>query len=349
MSFTITKKGALPESEYEIEGEIHADIVKGFREQALKNIGADVKMDGFRPGHIPEKVLVDRFGEVAVQEEAGRLALEKHYADIIGQTDAKPIGSPQVTITKVAPNEAFGFKIKTAVLPEVELPDYKKIAKEAMSKESKVEVEDKEVEDAIKELQQQVAHTEHHKNNPNDASHDHGELPLPEVNEEFISKFGAFTSVDEFKTKIKESVKFEKEKKEKDKKRIEAIDGIIAKSKIEMPKLLVESELNRMVNELGAQVSQMGLSIEMYLKHINKTIEDIRKEWTAEAEKRAKTQVILNHIGTAENIQVSEDEIKKEVDAIMNYYKDADPVRASIYVETMLMNEKVWQFLESQK
>jgi FKBP-type peptidyl-prolyl cis-trans isomerase (trigger factor) len=43
---------------------------------AIQSFGEETKVDGFRPGHIPEKIIVDRFGEVAITEEAGRLALE---------------------------------------------------------------------------------------------------------------------------------------------------------------------------------------------------------------------------------------------------------------------------------
>ncbi len=349
MAFKIISKTSPATSEYEIEGEIQADTVAQFREEAIKAIGADLKMDGFRPGHIPEKILVDRLGEVAIIEEAGRLALEKHYGEIISKANIKPISSPSVTITKVAPGEAFGFKLRTAVMPEIEIANYKKLAKEIMSTKVEVTVEDKDVDEAIKELQQQVAHTEHHEKNPSDHSHDHGDLPLPEVNEAFISKFGAFESVDDFKKKIRESIQHEKEKKEKDKKRITLIDAIIEQSKITMPQVLVESEINRMLGELSSQVGQMGLTIEMYLKHINKTIEDLKKDWTGEAEKRAKSQIVLNDISVKENITATDEEVKKEVDAILNYYKDADPVKASVYVETMLINEKVWRMLEEQK
>jgi hydrogenase maturation factor HypE len=45
---------------------------------------------------------------------------------------------------------------------------------------------------------------------------------------------------------------------------------------------------------------------------------------------------------------VSEEDIKKEVEQIMQVYKDADRTRAEIYVETVLLNEKVWAWLEEQ-
>ncbi|MBU3668436.1 MAG: hypothetical protein FGM57_00545 [Candidatus Taylorbacteria bacterium] len=352
MSFKILKHQALPDNEYEIEGEIEAEIVKGFRALAIASFNQETKIDGFRPGHIPEKIIVDRFGEVAITEEAGRLALEKHYGEIIekaiDKAKIKPLGSPAVTITKVAPGESFGFKIKTALMPEVTLKGYAAVAKKVMSSKDEISVTEKDIEEAITDLQKQVAHAEHHEKNPDDHGHDHGDLPLPEVNTEFIKKFGPFETVEAFKEKVKEGITAEKTRKEKEKKRLAVMTELLEKAEVKMPKLLVESELGKMLNELGANLSQMGLNIETYLKHINKTIEDIRKEWLPDAEKRAKTQLILNQIALDEKITVPAEEIQKEVAIVMNHYKDADKTRAEIYIETVLLNEKVWQWIEAQ-
>lgn len=355
MSFTIKKHSALPDNEYEIEGEIHPDIIKGFRQEALKELGLQIKIDGFRPGHIPENILVEKVGEMAITEESGQLALNKHYGDImqkaIDEAKIKPLGSPAVTITKVAPGDAFGFKIKTALMPEVKIKDYAAIAKKTAISKAEIAVTDKEVDDAILDMQKQIAHVEWHKSNPDKKDHDHeghDDAPLPEVNAEFIKRFGPFETVDAFREEIKKGIVAEKTRKEKEKSRLTIMEALLEKAEISLPKLLIESELNKMVNELSGNISQAGLTIEAYLKHINKTIEDIRKEWLPDAEKRAKTQLILSQIAIDEKITVTEAEVKKEVDEIMKYYKDADPERAAIYVETMLLNEKVWKWLEEQ-
>jgi len=349
MSFTITNKQKLPNSEFEIEGEIKAETVSEFRAKALKSFGDEVKVDGFRPGHVPEKQIIDKFGELTITEEAGRLALEHHYEEIIQSLDLKAVGSPAVTITKVAPNEAFGFKIKTALMPEVKIGNYKKTAGKIMAEKVEIAVTEKEVDEAIDELRKQVAHEEHHAQNPDDHGHDHGDLELPEVNEDFVKKFGDIKTVAEFRERIKEGVTADKTRKEKEKKRLTAMDEIIKDSEVEMPQMLVTSELEKMVAEMSTNISQMGLSIEDYLKHIGKTLEDIKKEWTPDAEKRAKTQLLLNKIAIDEKIELKEEDIKKEVDALLNYYKDADRVRATIYVETIMLNEAVWKWLEEQK
>lgn len=374
MPFTILKQNKLDDHQLEIEGEIHADELVKFRKEALEQASAGLKVDGFRPGHIPEKVIVDKIGELAVVEEAGRFALEKHYIDIIKKAGVLPLGLPEIRITKVAPNEPFGFKMTVALMPTVELADYKSIAKKT-DKKTDVAVTDEEIENAIKELQKQIAHADFHETeakNKKDGvkeeaahdhaehahddadghdheAHDHGDLPLPEVNLDFVQKFGAFDTVDAFKARLRENMTADKERREKEKARISLMDAIIEKTEVSMPRVLVDGELQRMLNELAQNISQMGLDVETYLKHVGKTIDDLKKEWEPEAIKRAKTQIILNNIATKEKLEVPKEEIAKEVSALLQYYKDAEPSRAEAYIETMLLNEKVWQFLESQK
>jgi trigger factor len=92
----------------------------------------------------------------------------------------------------------------------------------------------------------------------------------------------------------------------------------------------------------------MGFKMDQYLEQIGKTEVELRHEWRPEAEKRAKLQMIVHTISEKENIKPSKEEVEKETEAIVKMYKDADPIRAQAYVETMLTNEKVFGFLESK-
>lgn len=363
-SFKITKQEPVKDidCEFDVHVEIPAEEIATFRAEAIKSIGSNIKIDGFREGKVPEKIIVDRLGEIAVLEEAGQLALEKHYGDIIVATELKPIGSPKVLITKVAPGEAFEVKLSVSTLPEVKVADYKKLAKEAFGLDKKaqdevnarLEVSDKEIDETIKNLQDQVAHQKWHDENPHDHSHDHGasegkEIALPEVNEDFIKKFGDFKTVDEFRAKIADGMKQEKMRKEVERARLSLMDTLIEKSDVKAPRLLIDSELNRMLSEMSAQISEMGLTLSDYLKHIKKTEDDIRKDWEADAIKRVKTQLIMTEIAMNEKLEPESAAVEKEVSNLMKMYKDADKSRATIYVEQFMTNDLVWKYLEDQK
>jgi FKBP-type peptidyl-prolyl cis-trans isomerase (trigger factor) len=81
---------------------------------------------------------------------------------------------------------------------------------------------------------------------------------------------------------------------------------------------------------------------------MKKTMADMEKDWMPVAEKRAKTQLVLNEIAKEEKIEPKEDDVAAEMAAIMSHYKDADSIRVKVYVESVLRNNAVMTFLESQ-
>ncbi|MCC2631004.1 MAG: tig, trigger factor, trigger factor [Candidatus Paceibacter sp.] len=263
------------------------------------------------------------------------------------------IGRPQIQITKLAPENPIGFKIIVATLPEVKLPDYKKIAKsESGKKDEPVEVSDKELEDVITEVRKQRAHHAFHQANT-DAGHDHTEedvaAHMPEFNDEFVKTLGAFESVEDFKTKARENMKKEKEHKNIEKKRGGLLEKLVSETEIKLPQVIIDDELNRMFNQFESDITGMGLKVEDYLKHIKKTPEDLRKDWLPDAEKRAKLNLILGKIAKEENITADKDAVEVEVKNLIERFKDVDPIRIQAYVEHSLTIEKVIQFLEAQK
>jgi trigger factor len=343
---------SLPEREVEITGAITAERMSEMRDKALKKLKDDVEIPGFRKGNAPENLIAQKVGEVRLLEEAAELALQEEYPNILEENNVDAIGRPEITITKLAPGNPLEFKIKTYLMPEVKLADYKKIAKEHNKKElGDTKALDKEVEDVIKNIRWNIAHEKLHKDNPDLNTHSHPEIKdedLPELDENLLKLIGDFKSVEDLKSKISENIQKEKEIKEKDKKRVGVMEEIIEKSTINLPKIIIEGELDKMMAQFQDDIAKSGLSIEDYLKHIKKTIDEIRGEWTETATKRAKSQVILNEISRAEGIQAPEEEVKKEMDHVLAHHKDADRFRVRMYVETFLTNELVFKFLENQ-
>jgi len=133
----------LPNSEVEIIGEISAEIFMSGRNAAVKEFSEKVEMDGFRKGKIPEDIMIKNLGMQVVLEKMAVIALEKEYPKIISEHKIRAIGRPEITLTKMAENNPLGFKIKTSVLPEVILPDYKNIAKKIIAKKEEVSEENK--------------------------------------------------------------------------------------------------------------------------------------------------------------------------------------------------------------
>lgn len=347
-NFTNIKTHPLPDSEIEITGELSVEYINSCRSKALKELNNKANLPGFRTGHIPENILVKNLGEMKVLEEAAEIALGEEYHSILKEADITPIGQPLVAITKLAPGIPLEFKITTATEPIFDLPDYKKIAKE-VSKNDVVSVEEHEVEAVLQEIRREKAHHDlHQKLGTNNHNHDPiKDEDLPEVNDEFAKSVGEFEDLITFKEKIKENLGKEKEFRAKEKKRLEIIQGLIKETKIPVPKILVESELSKMLAQFRDDVLRAGMKFEDYLDSIKKTEEDIKNDWRAKAEDRVKSELLIAKIGETEKIEPKEEELEKEAKHLLEHYPDADPLRSRLYIYSMMRNEKVFEFLEN--
>ncbi len=344
----------LPKSEVEIEGEIDSEIFESYFPKALKKLGENIKLDGFRKGKVPENVLLSNIPEINVLEEMAQMVLSEYYPKIITDEKIDAISRPEISITKLARKNPLGFKIKTAILPEIKLADYKKIAQKTISgvtkEEKEIIVSEKELEDTIMDIRKSRApkvHMAEHEHKEGE-KHAHPEPELPEFNDEFVKALGPFKDIADFKSKLKENIKLEKENQLKEKTRLKIIEKIIEESALEVPEILIEIELDKILYQMESDITQMGLKFEDYLKHLNKTKEDLRKEFRNDGEKKAKFVLILSEIAKVEKIVADEEQVAKEVAAILEHYKEADPERARMHAENVLTNEKILRFLESQ-
>lgn len=330
----------LENSEIEIVGEIPAEKFEKWRGKAVKDISSSAEIPGFRKGMAPENVIVQKFGEMAVLEEMAELALAASYSEILEKNNINAIGQPQVSITKIAKNSPLGFKLKTAIMPEISLPDYKKIAGEVSSTKEEIVVTDEEVSKVIDGIRRQ---------REGKATGAKDETPLAPLTDEIAKSLGDFKGVDDLKTKIRENLAAEKEWRDKQKKRASIAEKIIEKTQIVLPKVLVDQELEKMLAQFKGDVANMGLKFEDYLAQLKKSEDEIKKGWQKDAEKRVKLELILVKIASVEKIFPSKEETEKEAGHILKHYAGADKERTLAYAESLLTKEKVLEFLENQK
>ena len=347
----------LPNSVIEIEGEIEAPLFESYFSKALKKIGENIELPGFRKGKAPENVLLSNVKEIHILEEMAELALSEHYPKVIEYEKIDAIGRPDIAITKIARNNPLGFKIKVAVLPEIKLADYKKVAKKVLGEvsgaEKDIAVTDEDLENTILDIRKSrapkvhMAKADEQNEHKDGEEHTHPEPELPEFNDDFVKGLGPFEGVEDFKEKLKINIKLEKENAQKEKTRLKIMEGIIEESTLDVPELLTNMEVDKILYRMESDITQMGLKFEDYLKHLNKTTEDLRKDFHADGEKKEKLSLILNEIAKAEKIEADPELVAQEVASILEHYKEADPERARMHAENVLTNEKIFNFLET--
>ncbi|XOB42010.1 MAG: trigger factor [Candidatus Nealsonbacteria bacterium] len=145
-----------------------------------------------------------------------------------------------------------------------------------------------------------------------------------------------------------ERLRTEKERIEKERVRQEILDKIAENSQIEISEVLVESEKKRMLESLKQQVPQiLQIKFEDYLAKIQKTEKELLDSFLPEAQRKIKNSLVLKEIERRENIEVSEKEIKEEIDKISKIYPDLDQNQLKEYSESVIRNKKTFQFLEN--
>lgn len=331
-------------SRIEIKTSVGADEFDATQSEAIKRIGADVELPGFRKGHVPEKVLITKIGEAALLEEMAEISISKAYPAIVVAEKIDVLGRPEIHISKIAHGNPLEFTITTAVFPEYELPDYKKIAAKAGKTKEAVTVTEEDITKTLDQIRRMRAESMAE----SEGKEFDESAPLPELDDAYVATLGEFKNLEELRTKLQENMLTEKTREAKDKKRIAIMEAIVADTKIELPEIILDQELLRMEDEFSADVARMGLDIEGYLKKVEKTKEDMRKDWRPDAIKRATIQILVGKIADAEKIEPDPTLIERDVKALRARYPEAGEDRIHSYVHMLLTNEKVFEFLESQ-
>ncbi|MCD6233055.1 trigger factor [bacterium] len=135
--------------------EVPWEEIKPFLKRAFSQLESEVNVPGFRQGKVPEEILEKKIGREKILSFAAESFIREKYPQFIRDRKIEVIGSPQLSVLKLAWGNPFCFKVVVDVLPEVQLPDYKKIAQGVPVE--KIEVSDEKIMETLKWLQQQRA------------------------------------------------------------------------------------------------------------------------------------------------------------------------------------------------
>jgi trigger factor len=96
---------------------------EGEFDRALKEMAKSIRMPGFRPGKVPVKLLEARIDKEAMVDQVVGEAVPTKYSEAVTTADVRPLGQPEIEITKKVYGEDLEFTAEVDVRPEIELPD----------------------------------------------------------------------------------------------------------------------------------------------------------------------------------------------------------------------------------
>ena len=118
----------------------------------------------------------------------------------------------------------------------------------------------------------------------------------------------------------------EKERTDQEKNRLESdyLDELLKLATLDIPKALVEEEIDFMLDRTKMDLQSRGLKWEAYEKHMESQNRDLRAEKKDQAEKQVKLRIILQHLYKVEDINPSEDDVKEHLEGIMASYPESE-------------------------
>lgn len=179
------------------------------------------------------------------------------------------------------------------------------------------------------------------------------ERTLPELDDALAAKVGQ-PSLIELKNLIQQNLETEKNQKEERRLEVEIIQTLVKDSQFgELPKILIESEKQKMFGELKAGLEERGLDFDQYLKNIGKTPEEVARDFEAGAAERAKAALLMRQIAEEEKILNTPGEVEQELAGLRELYRDAPNSAERLarpgvmdLVAANLVNRKVMELLK---
>ena len=171
--------------------------------------------------------------------------------------------------------------------------------------------------------------------------HEIKEKILPELDDEFAKDVSEFDTLEDYKKELNKKVKERKENQAKAEKEQEAIEKFIEKVEVVIPEGMIDEEVEKMVEEMNANLSYQGLNIDQYLQYMGISLEDYKKEMRGQAEKRIKLNLGLEAIAKEEKVEVSDEEIDTKIKELSAQYGAGDE-------ESLLKNENARNYMRQE-
>ena len=143
---------------------------------------------------------------------------------------------------------------------------------------------------------------------------------LPELDDEFVSANSDSKTVEELKSTLKERLQKSAEQQAQVEYERALVMKAVENAAFEVPDIMIEDRVSRMVEELQMSLESRKMNMDMYMKYTGQDMAKIRENQKPTAVENVKTDLVLDAIAKAENLQISEEEVNAEMAAIASQH-----------------------------
>ncbi len=148
---------------------------------------------------------------------------------------------------------------------------------------------------------------------------------IPTIDDEFAKSVGNFETVDELKNDLQEKILAMNERELEANFSDAVINTAVENATVDVPETMIKQEMDDLLHRFEHNLAYQGLTLEKYLEYTQKSNEQVKEDFRPEAVKRVKTDLILNSVAKAENIEVSEDEVNQKIQELAAMYEQKNP------------------------
>ncbi|WP_244835269.1 trigger factor [Clostridium sp. BJN0001] len=384
-------------NEVKIEIKVEADKFDAALVKAYNKNKSRYNLPGFRKGKAPMAMVKKMYGAGVFYEDAINFAIDGSYPEVLKEQNIRPVDYPKIDVVEVGEGKDLVYTATVTTYPEVELGEYKNLD----AKKPVYEVDEKEIDKQIKEMQEKNARIEDKKEGTiekgniavidfkgfidgkefeggegkdypleigsgsfidnfedqlvglkaGDSKDVNVKFPenygkddfngkdakfevtvkeikvkeLPALDDEFAKEVSDKDTFAEFKDELKNNAKKANEDKAEREFEEAVITKVIENSKMDVPEVMIEKEIDAMMKDLEGRLKYQGLDIKQYMKYTGNTVEKMREFMKENAERKVKADLVLNAIAKKEDIKADEDQINAKALELGKMYGPKDP------------------------
>lgn len=179
---------------------------------------------------------------------------------------------------------------------------------------------------------------------------------LAAIDNEFVKDVSDFETLDELKADVRDKLMKTAEQSAETEYRNSIIAKAVENASVEIPEAMINSRIDAMVKDLEQNLSNQGLDLETYFHFLGTSEQEMRERFRPQATENVKTELVLEAIGKAEGIQVTEDELNQELAKLAERYQtQANNLKQALIARgelnlygQSLVSEKTVNFLVEQ-
>jgi trigger factor len=176
---------------------------------------------------------------------------------------------------------------------------------------------------------------------------------LPALDDEFAKEVSEFDTLDELKADSKKKMQEVNESRAKREYEEAVLEAVCANAKVDIPGVMIDKEIDTMLKDLEMRLQYQGLDLQTYYQYTNNTEEKVREYMKETADKRVKTDLVIEEIAKVENVDATEEELLAKATEMAKQYgsKDLEKTAKLVlesqknYLKVEVVNEKVVKML----